>query len=60
MPSLPPVIRLARESDLRAIEEIYNWYIPRSTCTYQEQIEPFEKRIAWFTHHGQRHPVTVA
>lgn len=55
-----PAVRLASEADLPVIEEIYNWYIPRSTCTYQEEIEPFEKRVAWFHHHGAGHPVTVA
>jgi phosphinothricin acetyltransferase len=53
-------IRSAIEADLRAIDDIYNWYVPRSTCTYQEQVEPFESRIDWFAHHGERHPVTVA
>jgi phosphinothricin acetyltransferase len=52
-------IRLATEADLPAIDEIYNWYIPRSTCTYQEIAEPFESRIEWFRHHGPKHPVTV-
>ena len=56
----PPLIRLATELDLRAIDEIYNWYVPRSTCTYQEAIDPFECRVAWFGRHGERHPVTVA
>lgn len=58
MPS--PIIRLATEFDLRAIDEIYTWYIPRSTCTYDEQEQPFESRVEWFKHHGPRHPVTVA
>jgi L-amino acid N-acyltransferase YncA len=54
-------IRLAIETDLRAIDDIYNWYVPRSTCTYQEEIEPFEKRVEWFAQHaGGKHPVTVA
>ena len=58
---MPPMhIRPATESDLAAIDEIYNWYVPRSTCTYQERVEPFASRVAWFTHHGPRHPVTVA
>ena len=55
-----PLIRLAAESDLRAIEEIYSYYIPRSTCTYEEAVAPFDARVAWFEHHGPRHPVTVA
>jgi phosphinothricin acetyltransferase len=53
-------IRLASRSDLPIIDDIYNWYIPRSTCTYQEQVDPFESRVKWFSHHGERHPVTVA
>jgi len=53
-------IRLASEADLGPIDEIYNWYIPRSTCTYQEHVDPFEARVEWFAHHGERHPVTVA
>lgn len=55
-----PHIRPASEADLPAIDEIYNWYIPRSTCTYQEEIEPFESRVEWFRHHGERQPVTIA
>ena len=53
-------IRPATASDLRAIEEIYNYYIPRSTCTYEEEVAPFATRVEWFEHHGPRHPVTVA
>src|SRR5437016_5173118 len=57
-----PLIRLATESDLVAINEIYNWYVPRSTCTYQEEPEPIEARRQWFQMHhtNPRHPVTVA
>jgi phosphinothricin acetyltransferase len=62
MEAPPPrlVIRLAIESDLAAIDAIYNYYIARSTCTYQEEVEPFESRVKWFAHHGITHPVTVA
>jgi phosphinothricin acetyltransferase len=56
----PLAIRLATEADLGAIDDIYNWYVPRSTCTYQEEIEPFENRLRWFAEHGPKHPVTVA
>src|SRR5262249_17752000 len=55
-----PAIRLATASDLEAINDIYNYYIPRSTCTYAEEPEPIESRRNWFEHHGSRHPVTVA
>ena len=53
-------IRLATADDLAAVNDIYNWYVPRSTCTYQEEPETMEARRAWFAHHGPRHPVTVA
>jgi phosphinothricin acetyltransferase len=56
----PLQIRPATEADLVAINDIYNWYVPRSTCTYQEVDETIESRRAWFAHHGQRYPVTVA
>jgi L-amino acid N-acyltransferase len=55
-------IRLATQEDLLAINDIYNWYVPRSTCTYQEEPEPIESRRRWFASHrsNPRHPVTVA
>jgi L-amino acid N-acyltransferase len=54
------VIRLAGESDLPAINDIYNHYVFHSTCTYQNEPEPLDARHAWFHHHGAKHPVTVA
>ncbi len=53
-------IRSATESDLAAINDIYNHYVLHSTCTYQEEPEPFEGRQQWFIHHGEKHPVLVA
>jgi L-amino acid N-acyltransferase YncA len=53
-------IRPATESDLAAINDIYNHYVLHSTCTYQDQPESIEDRRDWFNHHGDRHPVTVA
>jgi phosphinothricin acetyltransferase len=57
-----PQIRLATVGDLVAINDIYNWYVPRSTCTYQEEPEPIEARQTWFAAHKRnpRHPITVA
>jgi phosphinothricin acetyltransferase len=55
----PVEIRLATEADLPAIDAIYNWYIPRSTCTYQEQEDSFDSRVQWFHSHGPAHPITV-
>ena len=53
-------IRLARASDLVAINAIYNHYVLHSTCTYQVTPETEEARRAWFESHGENHPVTVA
>jgi phosphinothricin acetyltransferase len=53
-------MRLAVETDLPAINEIYNYYVANCTCTWQ--VEPWvpAKRAAWFLEHDERHPVTVA
>ena len=53
-------IRPATESDLVAINDIYNHFVLHSTCTYQEEPEPIESRREWFHHHGEKHPVIVA
>jgi L-amino acid N-acyltransferase YncA len=53
-------LRLAAEPDLIAINDLYNYYVLHSTCTYQEQPEPICDRHIWFHHHGQQHPVIVA
>ena len=53
-------IRQATESDLVAINGIYNHYVLYSTCTYQEEPEPLDGRRRWFSHHGDKHPVFVA
>ena len=58
---IPPVqIRCATREDLPAINDIYNYYVLNSTCTYQEQPEPMHDRHAWFAAHGPAHPITVA
>ena len=53
-------IRLARESDCGAIDEIYNHYVARSTCTYQYAPNALAERLAWLRAHDEKHPVTVA
>lgn len=54
-------IRPATEADLVAINDIYNWYVPRSVCTYQEEDETIESRQRWFAEKQNKHfPVTVA
>ena len=54
------IIRTAIESDLPSINEIYNYYVLNSTCTYQLEPETEQARRAWFAAHGPAHPVTVA
>jgi phosphinothricin acetyltransferase len=56
-----PTIRLATADDLSAINDIYNYYVPRSTCTYQLEPETLESRQTWFAAHPpEKYPVTVA
>jgi L-amino acid N-acyltransferase YncA len=56
-----PTIRLATSADLPAISDIYNYYVTRSTCTYQLEPETLADRQAWFAQHSAgRYPVTIA
>jgi phosphinothricin acetyltransferase len=54
------VIRPAVPRDLPAINAIYNHYVTRSTCTYQEIPATAAERRKWFARHGAGHPVIVA
>ena len=56
----PVTIRPASASDLAFINEVYNYYVLHSTCTYQEEPSTGEERRAWFDAHGPRHPVIIA
>jgi phosphinothricin acetyltransferase len=56
----PCNIRPATIADLPVINDIYNFHVLNSTCTYQEEPETIESRRAWFEKHSQRHPVIVA
>lgn len=58
MPGL--YIRSALDADCEAINEIYNYYVVHSTCTYQTEPEPIASRRTWFAAHGPAHPVIVA
>ena len=60
MMKTPFTVRMAMESDLGTINDIYNYYVPVSTCTYQEESETMDDRRLWFRLHGEKHPVTVA
>ncbi len=52
-------IRLAVESDLPAIIEIYNAAIPTRLATADLDPISVESRRAWFRSHGDRYPVWV-
>lgn len=54
------VIRLARASDLPAINAIYNHYVLTSTCTYQTVPTTQAERLEWFAEHGPAYPAIVA
>ncbi|WP_437721230.1 N-acetyltransferase family protein [Sorangium sp. So ce861] len=53
-------VRLATEGDLAAIEEIYAFYVERSTCTFATTVPTAAERRAWLAAHGSLHPATVA
>ena len=54
-------IRLATLDDLPAINDIYNYYVLNSTCTYQLEPETLEDRERWFEAHSpDTHPVILA
>jgi L-amino acid N-acyltransferase YncA len=58
---MTPTIRLAIAADLPVINDIYNYYVLRSTCTYQLEPEPLDGRQQWFAAHPpEKYPVTVA
>jgi L-amino acid N-acyltransferase YncA len=56
----PVIIRNATAADLGAINAIYNHYVRRSCCTYQEKPETMSARRQWFRHHDRQHPIIVA
>jgi phosphinothricin acetyltransferase len=55
-----PLIRLATEADLPAINAIFNHYVLHSTCIWVSEPETLEGRRAWFAAHDEDHPATVA
>ena len=60
MEAISITIRSATEADFSAINAIYNYFVPRSTCTYQYEEETLAGRMTWFQHHGGDFPVIVA
>lgn len=58
--SITITIRDAKDEDLEAINDIYNFYVPRSDCTMDIGPIPMEERRLWFNEHGPEHPIIVA
>lgn len=54
------LIRLATVADLKAVRDIYNYYVRHSTCTFQIEPDTEAKRLAWFCDRSPAHPVIVA
>jgi phosphinothricin acetyltransferase len=53
-------IRKAEAGDLTRINEIYNHYVTRSTCTFQVEPETLALRTQWFNARNEKYPVMVA
>ena len=53
-------IRSATETDCPVINDIYNYYVDTSTCTYQIAWTSAEERVEWFRSHTSRQPIFVA
>ena len=50
----------AAESDMEAINAIYNHYVPTSDCTMETEPVSLESRLVWFYEHRDRYPIIVA
>jgi L-amino acid N-acyltransferase len=53
-------IRKAAEKDLAAINDIYNFYVAHSTCTYQTEPSTAKERLQWFSDHQAPFTALVA
>jgi len=54
------LIRPATATDLGSVRDIYNYYVSRSTCTFQIELDTEARRLAWFRDRSAAHPVIVA
>ncbi|MBS1702614.1 MAG: N-acetyltransferase [Armatimonadetes bacterium] len=52
-------IRLATEADADAINDVYNYYVHHSTCTFHLEPVTREERVEWLNGHSEKHPVLV-
>lgn len=53
-------LRAAREEDVPAIRDIFNYYVVNSTSTFYTEPLSLEDRLEWFRAHSPRHAVLVA
>ncbi len=53
-------LRLAVESDLLQINDIFNYYVGTSTCVWTTQLCTEEERKEWFASHDDSTPIIVA
>lgn len=53
-------VRPASEDDLEAINQIYNLYVPVSSCTMEMEPVSMDARRRWFLDHNERYPALVA
>lgn len=53
-------IRTARDSDARALADIYNHYVLNSTATFDTDVKSVDERARWLAGHDEAHPVLVA
>ena len=54
------IIREAAEKDLGVVNDIYNYFVLNSTCTYQTEPSTLEERKKWLGEHQNPYVVTVA
>ena len=55
------IIRIAQESDLPALCEIYNYEVKNTTVTFDLNPKSVEERRGWFdAHNVDNHPLIVA
>lgn len=54
------IVRVATESDVPAILDIYNWAILHTTATFDIEPQTLEERIAWFRETVHPYAVLVA
>ncbi len=53
-------IRKAEIKDLRAITEIYNQAVLRTTATFDTTTKTVEEQRVWYNNHGIKYPILVA